>query len=175
MAVSNDRCQGPKEAAAILSDCATCFHPKENHKPIDGAPADSYISHICTGALDCRCEHYAEPYLVEFAQEIEKVKHERKTIFDRVLYILTNIPQTRNASQKTFGKIYNEIWHGMKIRVVNSNVTQEVWNRTASWDSINREVRRAKREVPTLATYDPKVIKKHEIIFQAYMELAAGT
>lgn len=156
-----------------MTDCSKCYHPKENHKPIDGALGTDFISHICTGALDCRCEHYEEPYLVEFAQDIAKVKHERKTIFDRVLYILTNIPQTRNASQKTFGKIYNEIWHGMKIRAKNSNLTTDVWNKTASWDSINREVRRAKREQPTLATYDHKVIEKHAIIFQAYMELAA--
>lgn len=157
-----------------MANCAKCFHAKENHKPIDGAPADSYISHICTAALDCRCEHYEEPYLVEFAQDIAKVKYERKTIFDRVLYILTNIPQTRNASQKTFGLIYNNIWHGVKIRAKNSNLTTDVWNRTASWDSINREVRRAKREQTNLATYDPKVIEKHKIIFQAYMEMAAN-
>ncbi len=161
-----------------MTDCAKCFHPKENHKPVKGDDGefikkDGFECHICTGELMCSCQRFEEPYLVEFAQDIEKVKHERKTIFDRVLYILTNIPQTRNASQKTFGKIYNEIWHGMKIRVENSNVNTDVWNRTASWDSINREVRRAKREQPTLATYDPKVIRKHQVIFQAYMELAA--
>ena len=158
-------------------NCAKCFHPKENHKEIeisakDFQQVDTYISHICNATIFCRCERFVEPYLEEFAQDIEKVKHERKTIFDRVLYILTNIPQTRNASQKTFGKIYNEIWHGMKIRAHESNLNTDVWNKTASWDSINREVRRAKREQPTLATYDPKVIRKHQVIFQAMMELA---
>jgi len=160
-----------------LTNCAKCSHPKENHKKVEVPVGefqqnDSYISHICTGDLYCRCEHYEEPYLVEFAQDIEKVKHESKYIYERTVYILTNIPQTRNASQKTFGKIYNEIWHGMKIRKYYSNLTTDIWDRSKASDTINREVRRAKSENPTLKTYDPKVIRKHQVIYQAMMELA---
>jgi len=155
-----------------LADCAKCFHPKVNHKPIDGAPADSYISHICTATIDCSCEHYEEPYLVEFAQDIEKAKYEITKIYDRCVYILDKIPRTRNASEKTFGKIYNEIWHNVKIRKGGSNLTTDVWDKAKPSDSINREKRRAKKNHPELQTYDPKVIKQQTVLFEAYMELA---
>jgi len=156
-----------------LGNCANCFHPKENHKPIDGAAADSYISHICNATIDCNCQHYEEPYLVDFAQEIEKAKYEITIVYDRCVYILQKIPKTRNASEKTFGKIYNEIWHGVKIRKTGSNLSTEVWDRAKPSDSINREKRRAKKKHPELQTYDPKVIKKQAALFEAYMELAA--
>jgi len=160
-----------------LSDCAGCFHPKENHKPVKGENGeffkkDDFECSICTATIECSCEHYEEPYLMEFAQDIAKVKYESKNIYDRVVYILKNIPQMRNASQKTFGRVYNEIWHGVKIRKYYSNLTTEVWDRSKASDSINREVRRAKRENDTLKTYDPKVIRKHVVVYQAMMEMA---
>lgn len=155
-----------------MGNCAKCFHAEENHKPIDGTKETDFISHICTGSLECRCEHFEEPYLVEFAQDIEKAKYEITKIYDRSVYILKNIPQTRNASEKTFGRIYNEIWHAVKIRKDNSNVTTEVWNRSKASDSINREKRRAKKDYPPLKTYDPKVARKQIVLFEAYMELA---
>ncbi len=134
---------------------------------------DGYECHICTAAIDCSCEHFEEPYVLQFAKDIDKAKHERLTIYERCIYILTRIPQTRNASEKTFGKIYNEIWHGAKIRKSTSNLTSDVWDRSMPSDTINREKRRAKVNHPNLQTYDPKVLKQQTVLFQAYMELAA--
>jgi len=163
-----------------MSDCAGCFHPKENHKPVvmeDGTflKTDGYISHICTGDLTCRCEHYEEPYLVEFAQDIEKQKAICRTIKRRCAYILEKIPQTRNAGDGSFPKIYLEIWHGVKIRakvadctIINTKLDKELPLK----DSINREKRRCKQWNAELKTYDPKTIKKQMAIYEAYRELA---
>jgi len=93
----------------LLTDCAGCFHSKENHKPVEGSDGKF---HICTGSLECRCEHYEEPYLVEFAQDVEKQKLTCKTLKRRCEYILVNIPQMRNAGEKSFAKVYKEIWYG---------------------------------------------------------------
>jgi len=155
-----------------MSNCANCFHPKENHKPVEGSEGKY---HICTGSLECRCEHYEEPYLVQFAQDIEKQKLICRGLQNRSGYILENIPQTRNAGEKAFAKIYREIWHGIKIRKNaedSTTVTTEVHKRLPHDDSINREKRRCKQWNADLRTYDPKIIKKQAAIWEAYMELA---
>ena len=51
-----------------MTECAKCFHAEENHKPVEGTDN----CHICTGSLECRCEHFEEQHLVAFAAEIEK-------------------------------------------------------------------------------------------------------
>jgi len=149
-----------------MSNCANCFHPKENHKPVDGTKY-----HMCTGDLICRCQHYEEPYLVEFAQDIEKQKLICRTIEKRCEYILEKVPQMRNAGEKTFARVYKEIWYGFKVRKQDSSVLNMAeFKRMPHDDSINREKRRVK-ENPYFATYDPKIIKKQAAIWEAYMEL----
>ena len=143
--------------------CGNCFHPKENH-PGDG--------HFCTRELTCMCQKYVEPELVQFALLVEKAKAERKTIYKRCYFILDKIPPTRNASEKSFGKIYREIWYGFKIRKEGTKLTTEEFKRMPGDDPINREKRRVKADYPELATYNPQTIQNQSILFQAYMELA---
>ena len=155
-----------------MGECAKCFHSVENHKPIDGAKASDFISHICTGALDCRCEHFEEQYLEAFAVEIAMHKQKRWTQFDKAKYILEKIPQTRNAGEKTFAKIYNEIWFGFKIRKDGTKLTIQEWRRMPHDDTINRAKRRVKHNHPELGTYNPKVLYEQTALFQALMEMA---
>ncbi len=152
-----------------MANCADCFHPKENHELVDGGP-----NAICNGSLQCRCEHYQEPFLVEFAQFIEKEKARRRSIKARCKIILERIPQTRNCHDKTFPKIYKEVWHGFKIRKHGSTLfTTDKWNEMPADDDINREKRRVKEHNDNLKTYDPKVLRKQELVFQTMLELAA--
>lgn len=151
-----------------MSDCAKCFHPRENHEEVNGTP-----NQICTRTIDCRCEKFEVQHLVEFAAEIEKHKLERWTQFDRCKWILEEIPQTRNAGEKTFAKIYNEIWFGFKIRKEGTSLTTEEFQRLPSADSINREKRRAKQLYPELATYSKEVLMHQTAIYNALMEMAA--
>lgn len=161
-----------------MSNCAKCFHPKENHKPVDiprnyEKNPDDFASHICTGSINCDCQHFEEAYLVDFVQEIEKQKSIRKTIYQRCFYILDKIAPTRNAGEKTFAKIYNEIWYGFKIRAKGTNYTLVDYKRLPNADTVNREKRRVKQANSRLQTYDPLVIGQQTTIFQAYLELAA--
>lgn len=142
--------------------CADCFHPKENH--VDG---------VCNGSLTCMCPKYVEPILFEFAQLVEKEKADRKSINKRVRWILETIPKTRNAGEKTFYKIYIEIWYGFKIRKEGTKMTSEDWKRLPNQDTVNREKRRCKHNDESLKTYDPQVIQKQNVIFQALMELTS--
>lgn len=144
--------------------CAKCFHKEENH---DGG--------ICTGDLTCLCPKFIPPYLARFAQEIEKEKYVRKGITKRCDFILEKIPQTRNAGEKNFPKIYLEIWHGFKIRKFAKNctpLTTEMFNKLPIADTINREKRRCKQWNVKLRTYNPKVIMEQTAIYEALMEMA---
>ena len=152
-----------------MSKCAKCFHEKENHVPVEGTDGKC---HICTGSITCTCEHFNEPYLVEFAQRIEEEKYKRKNIFERCLYILDKLPPTRNAGEKTFAKIYNEIWYGFKIRKEGTTLNTEVWNRLPNQDTINREKRRVKQKFPQFATYEKEVLIEQTAIYQALVEMA---
>lgn len=160
-----------------MSNCARCFHPKENHEKIKmpdlGKPPGSFGSHICTGSLECTCQHYEEPFLYDMAQEVEKIKSRIKSIYQRCRYILQKIPPTRNAGEKSFGRIYREIWYGFKIRAAGTEITIAQYKRMPHDDSINREKRRVKAANSTLQTYDPTVIEKQGMIYQCYLELAA--
>ena len=147
--------------------CAKCFHELSNHINIDGTPKC-----ICNGSITCRCEQFEEQFLVDFAQEIEKEKAIRRSIKARCEYILEKIPQTRNAGEKTFAKIYNEIWYGFKIRKENTVLNTEIWKRLPNQDTINREKRRCKQHNEDYKTYDPSVIRKQGLIYQALLELA---
>jgi len=161
-----------------MSDCARCFHPKENHK-IVATPdlyektRDNFPSHICTGSLDCTCQHYEEPFLHDMAQEVEKIKSKLKSIYQRSKYILEKMPPTRNAGEKSFGRIYREIWYGFKIRKEGTEITTAQYRRMPHDDSINREKRRVKAANSALQTYNLSVIEKQGIIYQCYLELAA--
>lgn len=150
-----------------MSKCSGCFHEKENHLNMDGSQ-----NCICNGSIECRCELFKEPFLEEFAQRVEEEKLIRKTINARCKYVLEKIPQTRNAGEKTFAKIYREIWYGFKIRKAGTEITTEQYYRMPHDDTINREKRRLKAENPILATYDPKVSKSQAAIYVACMELA---
>ena len=144
-------------------NCADCFHPQYNHH-----------DDVCTGDLTCMCPKYNPPYLAEFAQRIDEEKYKRKKIFDRVYYILDKIPQTRNAGEKTFYKIYIEIWEGFKIRKGNpQSMDSNTWKRLPNQDTINREKRRVKQKYPELATYNNQVLYHQSAIFEALMELSA--
>ena len=140
--------------------CSSCFHPEDNHEV------------MCNASLTCLCEKFNPPYLARFAQEIDKVKNERKSIFARCKYVLEKLPPSRNAGEKTFTKIYNEIWYGFKIRKDGTKMTTEVWKRLPNQDSINREKRRVKEIHESLRTYDTKVVNYQGTIYQALMEMA---
>ena len=143
------------------SSCANCFHAKENH-----------TSGVCSGSLTCMCEKYIEPFLFAFAHRVEQEKHERKSIKKRCEYILEHIPKTRNAGEKTFYKIYIEIWHGFKIRKQNTSLTMEEWKRLPNQDTINREKRRCKQLNEELKTYSPQIKYEQAAIYQALLEMA---
>jgi len=141
--------------------CAKCFHIKEAHH--DG---------VCMGDLSCQCFKFEEPFLFEFAQRVEEEKHIRKSIYNRVQYILENIPQTRNAGEKTFYKIFIESWYGFKIRKEGMKMSTEVWERLPNQDSVSREKRRVKHDHPELATYDKTVLQHQNAIFMALLEMS---
>lgn len=147
----------------VASSCAKCFHSKENH----------YEKGVCTGDLTCTCDHYVAPFLYEFAHRIEQEKYIRKDIYSRCEYILREIPPTRNAGEKTFAKIYYEVWEGLKIRVNNpQTLDKKTWDRLSNQDTINREKRRVKANHPELATYDKKIEWHQTAIYQALLEMS---
>ena len=121
------------------------------------------------------CEKFIPQVLYDFAQEVEQIKSEGKQIYMRCKFILEKIPPTRNATEKTFPKIYKEIWYGFKIRKEGTKITTDEWKRMPSDDRINREKRRVKQHHPALKTYDPNVVQHQETTFQAYLEMAIGT
>jgi len=163
-----------------MSNCARCFHPKENHVKVQNLQVSfekdpqSFSSHICTGSIDCICQHFEEPVLMEFAQEVEANKANLKTKYARSKYILSKLPPTRNAGSKTFYKIYNEIWHGIKIRNnCSMELTPELWKRLPVSSSVNRAKRFVKADHPELKTYDPKMLFHQTALYQAIVEMAA--
>jgi len=141
--------------------CADCFHPEDNHKA------------ICNASLTCLCEKFNPPYLVRFAQRIEKEKSERKSVKERSGYILEKIPQTRNAGERKFPRIYKEIWHGFKLRKkTDTIVNTTIMDQMPIDDTINREKRRCKQWNESLKTYSPEVLLEQTAIYQALMEMA---
>ncbi len=145
----------------VASTCSNCYHPKENHQA------------ICNGSLTCMCTKYVAPFLYEFAHRVEQEKHLRKDIYSRCEYILREIPQTRNAGEKTFYRIFLEIWEGLKIRVNNPQVLdKKTWERLSNAETVGRERRRVKHEHPELKTYDGKVLWHQTAIFQALLEMS---
>lgn len=152
----------------ILVQCSNCFHPEENHKPLEGFKG----FHICTGSLECRCEHFEPQMLRQFAARIEEEKHRRRTIKQRCEYLLEMIPPTRNAGEKTFAKIYREVWYGFKIRKEGTKFTTEDWKRMPHDDTINREKRRLKQHNDEYKTYDKQVLMEQTAIFQALVEMS---
>jgi hypothetical protein len=150
-----------------MTNCAECFHPFENHHNVDGTP-----NTVCNGTIECDCPKYVPQVLYDYAQEIEKIKFEGKKIYMRCKFVLEKVPGSRNATEKTFPKIYKEIWYGFKIRKEGTKYTTDDWKRMPSDDKINREKRRVKEDHPALRTYDPNVIQHQETTFQAYLEMA---
>jgi len=144
-----------------IPECANCFHSKENHKG------------VCSGSLTCMCTNYVEPFLYAFAQRVEKEKYERKSIGKRCEFILEEIPQTRNAGEKTFAKIYYEIWYGFKIRVNNPQILdKKTWDRLPNQDTINREKRRCKQWNEELKTYSKETLWHQTAIYQSLLEMS---
>lgn len=140
--------------------CSKCFHEESNHEA------------VCNGSLTCLCTKFETPFLNLFAQLVEKEKFERKTIFKRCEFILEKIPQTRNAGEKSFAKIFKEIWYGFKIRKDGTKLTTDEWRRMPHDDTINREKRRCKQWNEQLKTYSPQVIFQQTAIYQALMEMS---
>jgi hypothetical protein len=113
--------------------------------------------------------------LVRFAERIEQEKKERKDIKRRCEYILVNIPQTRNAGEKTFAKIYQEIWHGVKIRKHASDSTSintNIYKDMPHHDSINRAKRMCKQWNDELKTYSKEILFHQTAIYQALVEMS---
>jgi len=146
-----------------MSNCQECFHEEENHEE----------GHFCTGDLTCICQKFTSPVLVEFAQKIEKVKHEYKTLYDRCKYLLDTIEPIRNAGEKSFYACYIWIWHGFKIKQ-GTILDQATWKRLPSQDSVNRAKRFVKEDFEHLRTYDKKVLIEQTAIYQALTEMAIG-
>lgn len=143
--------------------CANCYHDKTVHK--DG---------VCMGDLSCQCFNFIENELYNFAMEVEKEKLARKSIYKRCKYILEKIPQTRNAGERSFYRIFIEIWFGFKIRKGTPMVMDDTWwKRLPNQDSISREKRRVKKDHPELGTFDPNVLEHQKIIYQACLELCS--
>lgn len=140
-----------------------CNHPNETHK-----------GGICMGSLECRCEKFTEPILEAFAQEIEVQKAKLKSVYERCKFILTKLPPTRNAGEKTFAKIYREIWYGFKIRKDGTKLTTVEWKRMKHDDTINRQKRMVKKDHSDLGTYSPKMQYHQTALYQAIIEQAAG-
>lgn len=142
-----------------MNNCENCFHKKENHQ--EGS--------FCTGDLTCMCQKFIEPFLNEMAQEIELYKHNAKTIRDRCKFLLEKYPHLRNATEKTFCKVYKSIWYGFwpSKKTIYDN---EKFKRMPHDDSINREKRRIKaKDLPTI---DDIILEHQQRKFEAYMELA---
>lgn len=143
-----------------MSMCADCFHEKGNHS---GA--------ICSGSLTCLCEKFIEPYLVEWAQEVEMYKAQHRAVSDRVKYMLEKWPHLRNARDKTLGKVYKSIWHGFWPSK-NTVYTQAKFREMPETDTITRAKRFVMKKHPELQSFDQEFIRHKEAKFQAYLELA---
>lgn len=142
--------------------CSNCFHEQTNHE-----------SSICNGSITCLCEKFIPNELMEFAVKIEKAKSEIKTHYDRCKYILENIPQSRNAGSKSFYKIYNEVWHGIKIRKkLKLDFTPEIWKRMPVSSTVNRAKRFVKQDHDELKTYKKEMIIEQTALYQAIIEMA---
>jgi len=140
--------------------CANCFHPEDNHKV------------ICNADFTCLCEKFIPPVLAKFAQEIEMQKSKLKTVSERCQYILSKIPPTRNAGEKTFAKIYREIWYGFKIRKEGTSINTEEFLRMKHDDTINRQKRMVKHDNPELQTYKKEMLIHQSALYQAIIEMA---
>lgn len=146
-----------------VEHCADCNHFEFNHA---GA--------VCNGDLTCMCLKFIRPALVAFAQEIEMQKAKLRSVYARCKYILEKIPPTRNAGEKTFAKIYREIWYGFKIRKEGTKLTTEEFKRMKHDDTINRQKRQVKADNSSLATYDPEILYHQSALYQAIIEMSTG-
>src|SRR5574342_1067468 len=132
--------------------CAKCYHSKDNHTNVDGTDKA-----VCSGSLECRCDKYEEPFLYEFAQEVEKVKITYKSLKERCEFVLEKIPQLRNAGEKSFYKAYIWIWHDFKIKK-GTELDTNTWKHLPNQDSVNRAKRLVKHERADLKTYSKEVL-----------------
>ena len=141
--------------------CSKCFHSREYHGV------------VCSGSITCLCEKFIESYLVEFAQKIERVKHQYRSLYDRAEYLLALIPQIRNAGEKSFYAVFIWVWYGFKIKK-GTELNQEIWKRLPNQDSVNRAKRFVKHDREDLRTYKKEVLIEQTAIYQAICELAIG-
>lgn len=150
-----------------MSNCADCFHPEENHRG------------ICNATLNCLCQKFIPQELFDFAADIEKYKHEAKSIRARVLILIQKLPHLGNdkVSDKTFAKVYKSYWHGFwpsKKTVF----TQQKFQEMPESDYINREKRHVLNDLtskgghPELKIFNQEAAEKKAAKFQAYVELA---
>lgn len=123
------------------------------------------------GDLTCKCEKFVPNELYQFAMEIESAKNKIKDIKRRCQIILEKIPQSRNAGEKTFYKVYIEFWHGFKIRKGSStSLNTDMWKILPNQDTVSRAKRLVKQHNDDLKTYDPEMIKRQEVMYQAVLE-----
>ena len=141
--------------------CADCHHEEENHD-----------SAICSGDLTCLCTRFLPPILEAFAAEVEMQKDKLKTVYQRCLFILRKIPPARNAGEKTFAKIYREIWYGFKIRKEGTSINTAEWKRMVHDDTINRQKRAVKASYESLRTYEPEMLYHQTALWVAIVEQA---
>jgi len=140
-------------------NCGDCFHPQDNHGV------------VCNGSLTCLCSKFVPNELYEFAEEIEKVKIQYKSLEERCKYILEKIPSLRNAGEKSFYKAYIWIWHDFKIKK-GTELDTNTWKHLPNPDSVNRAKRFVKHEHDELKTFDKKVLMHQTAIYQALCEMA---
>jgi len=139
--------------------CVECHHVESCH-----------ISSICNGSITCLCPKYIPTILVEFAQEVEMQKDKLKSVYKRCKYILEQIPPSRNAGEKTFAKIYREIWYGFRIRKEGTSLNVKEWKRMEHDDTINRQKRLVKADYDNLATYKKEMLYHQTALWQAIIE-----
>ena len=121
-----------------MSNCASCYHPKENHKG------------ICNGSLTCLCQNY-EPEISEFVGEINRSLQRMRTTIARVKYIHEKIPNLRNAGDKSFPKAYKKLVYNLNQ---NDPIPRGLWKEMPSDDDMNRAKRRVREKYPHLAKFD---------------------
>ncbi len=139
-------------------NCAKCYHAKENH------------GLVCNGSLTCMCQKYEPTELYEFAQQVERVKIQYKSLKERCQFILEKIPQLRNAGEKSFYKAYIWIWHDFHIKK-GTELDTNTWKHLPNQDSVNRAKRFVKHENDELKTYSKEVLMQQTAIYQALCEM----
>ena len=145
-----------------MVNCSHCFHPKENHKPVEGY--ENY--HICTGSLECRCEKYEEP-ISDFINTINATVVHFKGVESKVKYILEKIPNLRNSGSKSFPRAYKKLVYNINQ---NEAIPKGLWKTIPADDTITRAKRHVQQHNPGLVKFDINKIRKDMAVQQGILE-----